>query len=156
MEEEEPPILTAVSSSARQLYLLLRCIAFSNKAHVQISDIGLKLAVDEASVMEGTLMRIYYPRIPRLTRLQHPPSSTNLSSRPTLSMRPPHPTTPNTPTATMNSTRHPLPLQHSKYPFPLSLRPSKSSVSRTLPHPNHHGRATLLTPRAQPSPETTY
>ena len=54
MDEEEPPILTAVSSSARQLYLLLRCIAFSNKAHVQIGDIGMKLAVDEASVMEGT------------------------------------------------------------------------------------------------------
>jgi len=54
MDEEEPPILTAVSSSARQLYLLLRCIAFANKAHVQISDIGMKLAVDEASVMEGT------------------------------------------------------------------------------------------------------
>ncbi|KAJ5021128.1 repair protein Rad1/Rec1/Rad17-domain-containing protein, partial [Bipolaris maydis] len=46
--------LTAVSSSARQLYQLLRCIAFSNKAHVQISDIGLKLAVDEASVMEAS------------------------------------------------------------------------------------------------------
>jgi cell cycle checkpoint protein len=56
MDDDEPPILTAVSSSARQLYLLLRCIAFSNKAHVQISDIGLKLAVDEASVMEGTSM----------------------------------------------------------------------------------------------------
>lgn len=54
MDEEESPVLTAVSSSARQLYQLLRCIAFSNKAHVQISDIGLKLAVDEASVMEGT------------------------------------------------------------------------------------------------------
>ncbi|KAI4709060.1 hypothetical protein J4E89_006462 [Alternaria sp. Ai002NY15] len=54
MDEEEPPILTAVSSSARQLYLLLRCIAFSNKAHVQISDIGMKLAVDEASVMEAS------------------------------------------------------------------------------------------------------
>ena len=54
MDEEEPPILTAVSSSARQLYLLLRCIAFANKANVQISDIGMKLAVDEASVMEGT------------------------------------------------------------------------------------------------------
>jgi cell cycle checkpoint protein len=60
MDEDKPSILTAVSSSARQLYLLLRCIAFSNKAHVQISDIGLKLAVDEASVMEGTLMRNYF------------------------------------------------------------------------------------------------
>lgn len=54
MGDQAPPVLTAVSSSARQLYHLLRCIAFSNKAHVQISDLGLKLAVDEASVMEGT------------------------------------------------------------------------------------------------------
>jgi cell cycle checkpoint protein len=53
MDDEGPPILTAVSSSARQLYLLLRCIAFSPKAHIQISDMGLKVAVDEASVMEG-------------------------------------------------------------------------------------------------------
>ncbi|KAG9188585.1 cell cycle checkpoint protein [Alternaria panax] len=54
MDQDEPPVLTAVSSSARQLYLLLRCIAFSNKAHVQISDIGVKFAVDEASVMEAS------------------------------------------------------------------------------------------------------
>ena len=53
MDDEGTPMLTAVSNSARQLYLLLRCIAFSQKAHVQISDMGLKLAVDEASVMEG-------------------------------------------------------------------------------------------------------
>lgn len=52
-EEEVLPVLTAVSSSARQLYLLLRCINFSEKAHVQISDEGLKFSVDEASVMEG-------------------------------------------------------------------------------------------------------
>jgi cell cycle checkpoint protein len=51
--EEELPILTAVSSSARQLYLLLRCINFSEKAHVQINEEGLKFSVDEASVMEG-------------------------------------------------------------------------------------------------------
>ncbi|CAI6339742.1 unnamed protein product [Periconia digitata] len=48
------PILTAVSSSARQLYLLLRCINFADKAHVQISEEGLKFSVDEASVMEGS------------------------------------------------------------------------------------------------------
>lgn len=53
-EEEEQPVLTAVSSSARQLYLLLRCINFSEKAHVQISDEGLKFSVEEAAVMEGT------------------------------------------------------------------------------------------------------
>ncbi|EMD59620.1 hypothetical protein GGP41_008596 [Bipolaris sorokiniana] len=54
MDDQDQPVLTAVSSSARQLYQLLRCITFSNKAHVQISDIGLKLAVDEASVMEAS------------------------------------------------------------------------------------------------------
>jgi cell cycle checkpoint protein len=60
-EEDELPILTAVSSSARQLYLLLRCISFSEKAHVQISDEGLKFSVEEASVMEGpsTLFTIH-------------------------------------------------------------------------------------------------
>ncbi|CAO2657998.1 Nn.00g072580.m01.CDS01 [Neocucurbitaria sp. VM-36] len=54
MDNGDPPILTAVSSSARQLYLLLRCIAFSAKAHVQLGEEGLKLSVDEASVMEAS------------------------------------------------------------------------------------------------------
>ncbi|KAF2637428.1 Rad1-domain-containing protein [Massarina eburnea CBS 473.64] len=53
-EEDEVPTLTAVSSSARQLYLLLRCINFAEKAHVQISDEGLRFSVDEASVMEAS------------------------------------------------------------------------------------------------------
>ncbi|KAF1971601.1 DNA repair exonuclease rad1 [Bimuria novae-zelandiae CBS 107.79] len=53
-EEDELPLLTAVSSSARQLYLLLRCINFAEKAHVQINDGGLQFSVDEASVMEGS------------------------------------------------------------------------------------------------------
>ena len=51
--QDEPPILTAVSSSARQLFTLLRCIAFANKAHVLLTDEGLRFSVDEASVMEG-------------------------------------------------------------------------------------------------------
>jgi cell cycle checkpoint protein len=53
MDQDTPPILTAVSSSARQLYLLLRCVAFSSKAHVQVSEEGLKFSVDDASAMEG-------------------------------------------------------------------------------------------------------
>ncbi|KAF2820267.1 hypothetical protein CC86DRAFT_412147 [Ophiobolus disseminans] len=55
MDEEEPPVLTAVSSSARQLFMLLRCIAFASKAHVTISEEGVKLSVDEASVMEASV-----------------------------------------------------------------------------------------------------
>lgn len=61
--QDEPPVFTAVSSSARQLFTLLRCIAFASKAHVQLSDEGLKFSVDEASVMEGAsalaLTRLY-------------------------------------------------------------------------------------------------
>ncbi|KAF2868598.1 repair protein Rad1/Rec1/Rad17-domain-containing protein [Massariosphaeria phaeospora] len=53
-DEDEHPILTCVSSSARQLYLLLRCINFSEKAHVQLSEEGIKFSVDEASAMEGS------------------------------------------------------------------------------------------------------
>ncbi|KAK7186288.1 hypothetical protein DPSP01_009320 [Paraphaeosphaeria sporulosa] len=53
-DEDELPLLTAVSSSARQLYLLLRCINFAEKAHVQINEGGLQFSVDEASVMEGS------------------------------------------------------------------------------------------------------
>jgi hypothetical protein len=53
MDEEDPTVLTAVSSSARQLFLLLRCITFSNKAHVTISEEGLKFSVSEGSSMEG-------------------------------------------------------------------------------------------------------
>ncbi|KAF2268235.1 Rad1-domain-containing protein [Lojkania enalia] len=53
-DEDEHPVLTAVSNSARQLYHLLRCINFSDKAHVQISEEGLRFSVDEASVMEGS------------------------------------------------------------------------------------------------------
>ncbi|KAF1914395.1 Rad1/Rec1/Rad17 [Ampelomyces quisqualis] len=54
MEEEEPPVLTAVSSSARQLFLLLRCIAVATKAHVTISEEGLKFSVSEGSSMEAS------------------------------------------------------------------------------------------------------
>jgi cell cycle checkpoint protein len=55
MDGDSPPILTAVSSSARQLYLLLRCVTFANKAHVTLSEEGLKFSVSEGSSMEGTL-----------------------------------------------------------------------------------------------------
>lgn len=54
MDGGEPPVLTAVSSSARQLFILLRCIAISSKAHVTISEEGLRLAVGgDANAMEG-------------------------------------------------------------------------------------------------------
>lgn len=51
--QPDPPVLAAVCSSARQLFTLLRCIAFAPRAHVQLTDQGLRFSVDEASAMEG-------------------------------------------------------------------------------------------------------
>jgi cell cycle checkpoint protein len=48
-----PPLFTAVSSSARQILLLLRCISFSQKANVRISPEGLRFSTEEGSVMEA-------------------------------------------------------------------------------------------------------
>jgi cell cycle checkpoint protein len=71
-DEDELPVLMAVSNSARQLYLLLRCINFSDKAHVQISEEGLKFSVDEAAVMEGT--QASFPNAALYSQQQAPPS----------------------------------------------------------------------------------
>ncbi|KAH8723193.1 Rad1/Rec1/Rad17 [Phaeosphaeriaceae sp. PMI808] len=79
MDKAEHPILTAVSSSVRQLFLLLRCIAFSDKAHVTINEEGLKIAVDEVSAMEAStflnksLFTTYNFHPP--TPIQHPTHS---------------------------------------------------------------------------------
>lgn len=53
MESNHPPIFTAVSSSARQLFLLLRCIGFSPKADVQITTDGLRFSVEESRAVQG-------------------------------------------------------------------------------------------------------
>ncbi len=47
------PVFKAVSSSARQLFQLLNCIRFAPKAQVQISNEGLRFAVEESRVMQG-------------------------------------------------------------------------------------------------------
>ncbi len=47
------PIFTAVSSSVRQLFLLVRCIGFSPKAEVQITTDGLRFSVEESRAVQG-------------------------------------------------------------------------------------------------------
>ncbi|EXJ83571.1 hypothetical protein A1O1_07194 [Capronia coronata CBS 617.96] len=47
------PVFTAMSTSARQLHSLLRCIAFSQRAEVQITHSGIKFSVEEARVVQG-------------------------------------------------------------------------------------------------------
>ena len=53
--EDGLPIFRAVSSSARQLFQLLNCIRFAPKAQVQISNEGIRFAVEESRVMQGWL-----------------------------------------------------------------------------------------------------
>jgi cell cycle checkpoint protein len=48
-----PPILNVVASSARQLFLLLRCISFSSKAQVEIRPEGLRFTVEESRTIQG-------------------------------------------------------------------------------------------------------
>lgn len=52
-DADGPPIFKAVSGSARQLYQLLNCIRFAPKTQVQISNEGLRFAVEESRVMQG-------------------------------------------------------------------------------------------------------
>ncbi|KAI9806480.1 MAG: ssDNA endodeoxyribonuclease [Piccolia ochrophora] len=49
----ERPIFSAVSSSARQLFQILRCVGFAAKAQVSITSDGLRFAVEESRVMQG-------------------------------------------------------------------------------------------------------
>ncbi|MCJ1402810.1 ssDNA endodeoxyribonuclease [Xylographa trunciseda] len=47
------PMFSAVSSSTRQLFQLLRCINFAPRAHVQITNAGLRFIVEESRIMQG-------------------------------------------------------------------------------------------------------
>lgn len=58
----EAPLFTAVSSSARQLFHLLRCIGFASKAEVRISKDGLRFTVEESQVMQGQINRHFVRR----------------------------------------------------------------------------------------------
>lgn len=50
---EALPILSAVSGSARQLFVLLRCITAGTKYQVQATEDGIRFSVEDSSVMEG-------------------------------------------------------------------------------------------------------
>ncbi|KIV82312.1 hypothetical protein PV11_04432 [Exophiala sideris] len=47
------PLFTAISTSAKQLHTLLKCIAFSQRAEVQITQSGIRFSVEEARVVQG-------------------------------------------------------------------------------------------------------
>ena len=54
--DNAPPLFSAVSGSARQLFQLLRCISFVSKTDVQITKEGLRFTVEESQVMQGQSM----------------------------------------------------------------------------------------------------
>ena len=53
MASAPAPLFTALSTSARQLYLLLRCISFAPKVEVQITPEGLRFSAEEARTIQG-------------------------------------------------------------------------------------------------------
>ncbi|KZF22115.1 Rad1-domain-containing protein [Xylona heveae TC161] len=52
-DNSSAPSFYAISSSARQLFLLLRCISFAPKAQVQITKEGIRLSAEDSRVMQG-------------------------------------------------------------------------------------------------------
>jgi Repair protein Rad1/Rec1/Rad17 len=59
--DPDTPEFVATSTSAKQLFLLLRCISFGDKVQMQISDEGVRFSVEDSAVMEGMGSRKYPP-----------------------------------------------------------------------------------------------
>ncbi|ETS81969.1 hypothetical protein PFICI_06971 [Pestalotiopsis fici W106-1] len=49
----EQPLFRAITSSTRQIHQLLKCISFTTKAHVQITQEGIRFSADHSRVMQG-------------------------------------------------------------------------------------------------------
>ncbi|KAI2602266.1 DNA repair exonuclease rad1 [Hypoxylon sp. NC1633] len=49
----QQPLFRAVASSTRQIYQLLKCISFTSKVQVQITQDGIRFAADHSQVMQG-------------------------------------------------------------------------------------------------------
>jgi cell cycle checkpoint protein len=93
MDGPTKPIFTAISSSARQLYLLLRCVSFSSKALVQITPEGLRFSVEETRAMQGLA---FLDKALFTTYIFNPPPSISPTHSPSLSTDPSDPSTPTT------------------------------------------------------------
>ncbi|KAF8416488.1 putative DNA repair protein Rad1 [Tirmania nivea] len=53
---QDPPVhpcFSAVTSSARQLFNILRCVGFVSRAQIQISNDGIRVSVEDSRVMQG-------------------------------------------------------------------------------------------------------
>ena len=53
-----PQCFSAVTSSTRQLFNILRCVGFVSRAQVQISNDGIRVSVEDSRVMQGFPTRL--------------------------------------------------------------------------------------------------
>jgi hypothetical protein len=118
--EDTTPIFRAVSSSARQLFQLLNCIRFAAKVHVQITGEGIRFAVEDSKVMQGTKSHICPGLEIYSNMLQESPSLT----KPSLLL--------STATSRAHLETKSQILQTSKFLSLLSSKPFKSSVQQTI------------------------
>jgi cell cycle checkpoint protein len=54
-DDEPVPIFSAVTSSARQIFSLLKCCGFQPKAQIELSCQGMRVTVEDSRVMQGQL-----------------------------------------------------------------------------------------------------
>ena len=72
--EAPPALFRAMATSTRPIYQLLRCVSFSNKVHVEISEDGIKFIADHTRVMQGmaslskSMFATYSLNLPRRRR----------------------------------------------------------------------------------------
>jgi cell cycle checkpoint protein len=51
--DDQPPLFSAVTSSARQLFSVLRCCGFQPRAELELLPEGVKVTVEDSRVMQG-------------------------------------------------------------------------------------------------------
>lgn len=117
-----PPVLSAVSGSARQLFILLRCIGFAQKVRVQITEDGLRFSAEDNRVMQG--MRRVSVVSSASDFVQVSPSWTRLCSPPFCTIHP-------DPVRNLTPTEMATMFQHSPFLFHRSSRRCRFLVSQT-------------------------
>lgn len=61
MATEAPAIFDAVSTSAKQICTLLRCVQITSLAQFHLSRDGIKVVAEDKKTMQGTLDRVTAP-----------------------------------------------------------------------------------------------
>lgn len=126
-EEGPPPVFDALTTSARQIFILLKCIGFMSKAQMQISSDGMRVTVEDSHVMQGT--------------------NQNTTS---LSPPPPHPAPNSVASVAQKQSPQPLPPSARQQLMQVqatlsSTKPSSTNTPSTLPPETSPPKATIKT-----------